>query len=93
MAMNRVQFQSGLSMVVFMQHYGAEAKCYRTLYRAPAAGFSLPRLAAPGRSDRYRDMRAWVHRSGVRPWRGGMPLSQIVTQSEYCGPHVRPGSY
>ena len=34
MAMNRVQFQPGLSMVEFMQQYGTEAKCYRTLYRA-----------------------------------------------------------
>lgn len=34
MAMNRVQFQPGLSMVEFMQQYGTEAKCYRALYRA-----------------------------------------------------------
>ncbi len=33
MAMNLVQFQPGLSMVEFMQHYGTEAKCYRALRR------------------------------------------------------------
>ena len=34
MAMNRVQFQQGLSMAEFFECYGTEAKCYRSLYRA-----------------------------------------------------------
>lgn len=34
MAMNRAQFQSGLSMAQFIDRYGTEAKCYRALYRA-----------------------------------------------------------
>ena len=34
MAMNRVQFQQGLSMAEFFERYGTEAKCYRSLYRA-----------------------------------------------------------
>lgn len=43
MAMNRVQFQPGLSMVEFMQQYGTEAKCYRALYRARwPQGFRCP---------------------------------------------------
>lgn len=32
MAINAVQFQKGLSMAEFMQHYGTEAQCYRALY-------------------------------------------------------------
>ncbi len=43
MAMNRVQCQPGLSMVESMQQYGAEATCYRPLYRARwPQGFRCP---------------------------------------------------
>ncbi|MGH8355329.1 MAG: IS1595 family transposase, partial [Pseudomonas sp.] len=34
MAMNRVQFQAGLSMPAFMAQYGTEAKCRRALFRS-----------------------------------------------------------
>jgi hypothetical protein len=54
MAMNRVQFQPGLSMVEFMQQYGAEAKCYRALYRARwPQGFRCP-LCNERRRCRFR---------------------------------------
>ena len=43
MAMNRVQFQAGLSMTAFLQQYGTEAKCYRALYRMRwPQGFRCP---------------------------------------------------
>jgi hypothetical protein len=43
MAMNRVQFQAGLSMTAFLQQYGTEAKCYRALYRMRwPQGFHCP---------------------------------------------------
>ncbi|MHB1274243.1 MAG: IS1595 family transposase, partial [Rhodanobacter sp.] len=54
MAMNRVQFQPGLSMVEFMQQYGTEAKCYRALYRARwPQGFRCPACSERRRS-RFR---------------------------------------
>jgi hypothetical protein len=34
MAMNRVQFQQGLSMTQFMAKYGPEANCRRALFRS-----------------------------------------------------------
>lgn len=34
MAMNRIQFQSGLSLVGFLDQYGTEAACARALKRA-----------------------------------------------------------
>ncbi len=43
MAMNRVQFQRGLSMVEFYQCYGTEAKCGKALYRSRwPKGFRCP---------------------------------------------------
>ncbi len=43
MAMNRVQFQPGLSMVEFYQRYGTEAKCRQALYHARwPHGFRCP---------------------------------------------------
>ena len=43
MAMNRVQFQSGLSMAQFIQQYGTVVKCYRAL----SAGVSLSEVRSP----------------------------------------------
>lgn len=46
MAMNRVQFQAGLSMVEFFERYGTEAKCRRALERTRwPEGFVCPRCA------------------------------------------------
>ena len=43
MAMNRVQFQAGLSMPAFMAQYGTEAKCRRALFRSRwPRGFRCP---------------------------------------------------
>lgn len=43
MAINAVQFQSGLSMTAFVRQYGTEAKCYRALYRSRwPKGFRCP---------------------------------------------------
>ena len=43
MSINLIQFQQGLSMVEFMQHYGTEAKAYRALYKARwPQGFRCP---------------------------------------------------
>lgn len=43
MAMNRVQFQPGLSMPEFMQRYGTEAQCEQALARARwPQGFACP---------------------------------------------------
>lgn len=54
MAMNAVQFQTGLSMAQFIRHYGTEAKCYRALYRARwPEGFRCPLCNARTRS-RFR---------------------------------------
>ncbi|WP_027485787.1 transposase, partial [Rhodanobacter sp. OR87] len=54
MAMNQVQFQSGLSMAQFIRRYGTEARCYRALYRARwPQGFRCPRCNSRPRS-RFR---------------------------------------
>jgi hypothetical protein len=46
MAMNRVQFQAGLSMVEFVERFGTEAKCRRALERTRwPEGFVCPRCA------------------------------------------------
>lgn len=43
MAMNPIQFQPGLSMLEFVEHYGTEPKCRRALYRARwPKGFRCP---------------------------------------------------
>ncbi|MGH8115417.1 MAG: IS1595 family transposase [Rhodanobacteraceae bacterium] len=52
MAMNRVQFQKGLSMAEFMAHYGTEAKCRRALYHARwPRGFRCPACGDRRRSS------------------------------------------
>ena len=51
MAMNQVQFQAGLSMAQFIQQYGTEAKCYRSLYRTRwPQGFRCPKCNGRPRS-------------------------------------------
>lgn len=43
MAMNRVQFQKGLSMVKFLAQYGTESKCRRSVFRSRwPKGFRCP---------------------------------------------------
>lgn len=47
MAMNRVQFQAGLSMVEFFERFGTEAQCQRALERSRwPEGFVCPRCDA-----------------------------------------------
>lgn len=47
MPMNRVQFQKGLSLPVFLQRYGTEAACERALLQARwPSGFECPRCQA-----------------------------------------------
>lgn len=60
MAMNRVQFQAGLSMAAFLQQYGTEAKCYRALYRMRwPQGFRCPACGGRPRSRFRRDGRVY----------------------------------
>lgn len=54
MAINRVQFQPGLSFAQFLEQYGTEAKCYRALYRARwPKGFRCP-CCGERRRSRFR---------------------------------------
>jgi hypothetical protein len=54
MGINVVQFQPGLSMSEFVERYGAEAKCYRALYRwRRPKGFRCPECDGRARS-RFR---------------------------------------
>ena len=60
MAMNRVQFQSGLSMAEFIREFGTEAKCYRALYRMRwPQGFRCPCCGARPRSRFRRQGRVY----------------------------------
>jgi len=60
MAMNRVQFQAGLSMTAFLQQYGTEAKCYRALYRMRwPQGFRCPACGSRPRSHFRRAERVY----------------------------------
>ncbi len=44
MAMNRIQFQPGLSLPAFLLHFGTEAQCAATLQQARwPHGFRCPR--------------------------------------------------
>ena len=44
MAMNRIQFQPGLSMPVFLERYGTESQCEAALEHARwPSGFRCPR--------------------------------------------------
>lgn len=67
MAMNRVQFQAGLSMAEFIQRYGTEAKCYRALYRARwPCGFCCPACGGRARSRFRRAGRVYYQCRGCR---------------------------
>ena len=60
MAMNRVQFQPGLSMAEFMDRYGTEDKCEAALIAARwPQGFACPACGC-GRAARVRARRAAV---------------------------------
>lgn len=53
MSMNRVQFQPGLSLPVFLRHYGTEAACEKALWQARwPRGFVCPRCTA-GRATTF----------------------------------------
>ena len=56
MAMNRVQFQAGLSLPGFLSQYGTEAKCRRALFRSRwPHGFRCPMCARRSHSKFQRD--------------------------------------
>lgn len=60
MAINAVQFQPGMSMSDFIQHYGTEAKCYRALYKARwPNGFRCPKCQKRERSRFRREGRIY----------------------------------
>uniref|UniRef100_UPI001929EAB0 transposase n=1 Tax=Frateuria defendens TaxID=2219559 RepID=UPI001929EAB0 len=70
MAMNRVQFQKGLSMADFQAQYGTEAKCRRALYRSRwPKGFRCPACGDRRRStfrrggQPYYQCRACAHQA------------------------------
>jgi transposase-like protein len=70
MAINRVQFQKSLSMVDFMQTYGTEVQCYRSLYRSRwPKGFRCPtcgdrrRLSFQRERQIYYQCRACQHQT------------------------------
>lgn len=73
MSINAVQFQPGLSLTEFMEHYGTEAKCYRALYRWRwPKGFACPACAGRARSrfrrgtTVYYQCRACRHQTTLR---------------------------
>ena len=62
MAMNRIQFQPGLSLAGFLQQYGTEASCTRALRRARwPKGFVCPRCGGRrhGRCANRHGERMW----------------------------------
>ena len=62
MAMNRIQFQPGLSLTGFLQQYGTEAACTRALRRARwPKGFVCPRCGG-------RRYGRCANRHGERMW-------------------------
>ena len=70
MAMNRVQFQPGLSMPEFYDRYGTEAQCQAALERARwPAGFVCPRCGGAART---------------RFMRGGLPYWQCGSCAHQC---------
>ena len=72
MAMNPIQFQRGLSLPEFQQHYGSEAACERALHEARwPRGFICPQCEASAHStfvrggQRYWQCSVrWTHSSG-----------------------------
>jgi ribosomal protein L37AE/L43A len=64
MAMNRVQFQPGLSMPEFYERYGSEAKCRAALQAARwPKGFACPTCGGAARTT--------FERGGLRYWQCG----------------------
>ncbi len=62
MAMNRIQFQPGLSLAGFLDQYGSEAQCARALRRARwPKGFVCPRC-------QHRSYSRCANRHGERLW-------------------------
>lgn len=60
MAMNRVQFQRGLSMAEFMDRYGSEERCEAALAASRwPAGFVCPACGGPSRSSFRREGRLY----------------------------------
>lgn len=56
MAINRIQFQKGLSLPTFLQRYGSEAQCVEALIRARwPNGFVCPRCAGTAASRLERN--------------------------------------
>lgn len=67
MAMNRVQFQPGLSLPAFQKRYGTEAQCERALLQARwPHGFLCPRCQHTGHSTFYRGSRHYWQCSACR---------------------------
>ena len=61
MAMNRVQFQAGLSMPEFLELYGTESKCHAALEVARwPGGFKCPACSGPARTTLGRDETLFV---------------------------------
>ncbi|WP_323811034.1 transposase, partial [Xanthomonas translucens] len=67
MAMNRVQFQAGLSLPGFLARYGSEVQCEQALEAARwPDGFTCPRCAAKRCSKFYRYEQAYWQCSQCR---------------------------
>lgn len=67
MAMNRVQFQPGLSLPAFLAQYGSEGRCEGALEAARwPDGFVCPRCAGKGCSKFYRHRQAYWQCSQCR---------------------------
>lgn len=67
MAMNKVQFQQGLSMVEFLQAYGSEAQCREALFRSRwPQGFACPVCAERNHSRFERGAQTYYQCSACR---------------------------
>lgn len=67
MAMNRVQFQAGLTLVDFLDQYGTEVKCRRALFRSRwPEGFRCPKCAGSARSRFHRHGQVYYQCSACR---------------------------
>lgn len=67
MAMNRVQFQPGLSMSAFYHRYGTEVRCHRALAQARwPNGFVCPRCGGSPHSTFERGERVYWQCQGCR---------------------------
>jgi len=90
MAMNRVQFQPGLSMAKFLARYDTEAKCYRSLYKARwPRGFRCPCCEGRARSRFRRDGR--VYYQCRAPATDHAHQRHAVRGLEGAADHVVPG--